>query len=222
MTLGRTAAGAIKIKTDDGLRAVECDCCNPPPCGGCGGWLSASTQDPKPTSLAWSASFGGEASWFCFIPTVLEGTITGEDCSVTAAYCISVQNPEDAEVILDVRAELSIGRFKITTASDLGFCGEYSYDYLEVDPEAECALWFSVGFNHLYDPVPLSGLSPYPVGTGGIVGPFPLSSVIGTHSHSATFTIKRPEVAITEDGGNAYYCIYEDYTVEVSATITIS
>jgi hypothetical protein len=31
MTLGRTAAGAIKIKTDDplGLRAVSCGCCNP-------------------------------------------------------------------------------------------------------------------------------------------------------------------------------------------------
>jgi len=31
MTLGRTASGAIKIKTDGGLRAVECACC-----GGCG------------------------------------------------------------------------------------------------------------------------------------------------------------------------------------------
>jgi hypothetical protein len=31
MTLGRTPAGAIKIKTDSpkGLRAVECACCNP-------------------------------------------------------------------------------------------------------------------------------------------------------------------------------------------------
>jgi len=31
MTLGRTPTGAIKIKTDGGLRAVECACCNP--CG---------------------------------------------------------------------------------------------------------------------------------------------------------------------------------------------
>lgn len=31
MTLGRTASGAIKIKTDGGLRAVGCACC-----GGCG------------------------------------------------------------------------------------------------------------------------------------------------------------------------------------------
>ena len=38
MTLGRTSAGKIKIKTDGtaGLRAVECACCNPPLCGGCG------------------------------------------------------------------------------------------------------------------------------------------------------------------------------------------
>ena len=31
MILGRTPAGAIKIKTDGGLRAVNCACCNP--CG---------------------------------------------------------------------------------------------------------------------------------------------------------------------------------------------
>jgi len=31
MILGRTPAGAIKTKTDGGLRAVECACCNP--CG---------------------------------------------------------------------------------------------------------------------------------------------------------------------------------------------
>jgi hypothetical protein len=30
MTLGRTPTGAIKIKTDGGLRAVECACCAPP------------------------------------------------------------------------------------------------------------------------------------------------------------------------------------------------
>jgi hypothetical protein len=29
MTLGRTSSGAIKIKTDGGLRAVECACCSP-------------------------------------------------------------------------------------------------------------------------------------------------------------------------------------------------
>jgi hypothetical protein len=31
MTLGRTPAGAIKIKKDGGLRAVECACCQPCP-----------------------------------------------------------------------------------------------------------------------------------------------------------------------------------------------
>ena len=30
MTLGRTSSGAIKIKTDGGLRAVSCACCAPP------------------------------------------------------------------------------------------------------------------------------------------------------------------------------------------------
>jgi hypothetical protein len=31
MTLGRSTSGNIKIKTDGGLRAVECGCCNPAP-----------------------------------------------------------------------------------------------------------------------------------------------------------------------------------------------
>jgi hypothetical protein len=38
MTLGRTSSGAIKIKTDGGLRAVECACCLPTdfqPCRDC-------------------------------------------------------------------------------------------------------------------------------------------------------------------------------------------
>ena len=37
MTLGRTAEGKIKIKTDGdaGLRAVSCGCCGQGPCGGC-------------------------------------------------------------------------------------------------------------------------------------------------------------------------------------------
>ena len=33
MTLGRTSSGAIKIKTDGGLRAVECACCGDAGCG---------------------------------------------------------------------------------------------------------------------------------------------------------------------------------------------
>ena len=32
MILGRTPAGLIKTKTDGGLRAVNCACCNPCPC----------------------------------------------------------------------------------------------------------------------------------------------------------------------------------------------
>jgi hypothetical protein len=31
MTLGLSTSGAIKIKTDGGLRAVSCGCCEPPP-----------------------------------------------------------------------------------------------------------------------------------------------------------------------------------------------
>jgi hypothetical protein len=87
MTLGRTPTGAIKIKTDGGLRAVECACC-----GGCG-CRSIKITDPvlldtllnattgtchgvgpleneegwRSTANGWSAEFYGELSpgkWF--------------------------------------------------------------------------------------------------------------------------------------------------------------
>ena len=63
MTLGRTAAGKIKIKTDGdaGLRAVECACCNPGPCGGCADLIGSLPQeDPladPPSSIAWQFNF---------------------------------------------------------------------------------------------------------------------------------------------------------------------
>ena len=50
MTLGRTSSGAIKIKTDGGLRAVECACCGPTdPC-----------RDCPPVLGDWNFSFSGD------------------------------------------------------------------------------------------------------------------------------------------------------------------
>ena len=48
MTLGRTSSGAIKIKTDGGLRAVECACCG----GGGGGCGCSPMSDAVKTAIA--------------------------------------------------------------------------------------------------------------------------------------------------------------------------
>ena len=68
MTLGRTSAGKIKIKTDTpkGLRAVNCACCVTGPCSGCPYLkdLMPAIGDPpqKPTSFNWEVTLSG-ASW---------------------------------------------------------------------------------------------------------------------------------------------------------------
>lgn len=52
MTLGRSSSGAIKIKTDGGLRAVECACCGPTDFQPC--------RDCPPVSGNWTFSISGE------------------------------------------------------------------------------------------------------------------------------------------------------------------
>ena len=61
MVLGRSTSGAIKIKTDDGLRAVECACC------GCQGMFKVAGVDfPMPVSTATLTQIGDGGSY----PTV--------------------------------------------------------------------------------------------------------------------------------------------------------
>jgi hypothetical protein len=238
MTLGRTSAGKIKIKTDgdDGLRAVECACCNPGPCGGCPAILGALPPPVKPTSIAWQAIFEGGEIDGC--PTVLSGTISEGECSITAYGCKAIDTPDfytnDGErfyyqAILYVTATLQIGKFKKKTSSLVNACGGFNYDFLETDPESECALWFSVGINYVFDSYTNEGVCgsvwPQAAGTGNIFGPIPLTSIIGTHSGSGTFVISRPAVGIGEEGEAIPYCSCgngNSYSAQVTASITIS
>ena len=88
MTLGRTEAGLIKIKTDTpkGLRAVECGCCGP--CGGCpllDNILSATSY-----SLSYSISnvpsnyFGSGAPCLTMENEII--TIPGNSCGAWAYW----------------------------------------------------------------------------------------------------------------------------------------
>jgi len=236
MTLGRTSDNKIKIKTDGeaGLRAVSCGCCNPGPCGGCptilGALPATGTPPVKPTSMAWEAIFDGGGIGWC--DTVLSGTISGDECSITAYDCKFVDTPETIysegdpyyQAVVFMNATLQIGKFKKMTSSFSNACGQFNYDFLEIDqdPEAECALWFSIGIDFVYDPAFTAGVEPQAAGTGNFFGPIPLTSIIGTHSGSGTFVISRPAVAIGEEGEAIPYCCCDNYSAQVTASITIS
>jgi hypothetical protein len=231
MKLGRSTSGAIKIKTDvenSGLRAVSCGCCNPGPCGGCptilGALPATGTPPVMPTSIAWQAIFAGGEIGAC--DTFLSGTISGDECSITAYHCKSVDTPEFFQALLFVSATLQIGKFKKKTSSLGNACGEFNYDFLETDPESECALWFSIGIDSVYDSYLNEGscgaVQPQAAGTGNFFGPIPLTSIIGTHSVSGTFVISRPAVGIGEEGEAIPFCSCASYSAQVTASITIS
>ena len=85
MTLGRTSSGAIKIKTDGGLRAVNCACCGGPqdfqPCRDCapvlGDWTFSLSGDQVgdltiyeyPTGTQYDPPRNCEDSWSAFSGT---------------------------------------------------------------------------------------------------------------------------------------------------------
>jgi hypothetical protein len=85
MTIGRSAANSIKIKTDGeaGLRAVECACCGP--CGGCpplSDVLPASTYNTRITGLGCPPNiFGSE-----------QGLIDEEEELTIAENCVALNN----------------------------------------------------------------------------------------------------------------------------------
>lgn len=68
MTLGRTSSGAIKIKTDGGLRAVECGCCGGGEPGCCMypadqlGTLYTAADLPDAVTVNWSGRYTGSMS----------------------------------------------------------------------------------------------------------------------------------------------------------------
>jgi len=84
MTLGRTSSGAIKIKTDGGLRAVNCACC-----GGCG-CQYLSIPEPLRTVFANATSviIGGQPLEFLYQDPAT-GSWAGEVFTAQMMYEIS-------------------------------------------------------------------------------------------------------------------------------------
>jgi len=77
MTLGRTSSGAIKIKTDGGLRAVECACCASP-CGVCHNLLIPEPLRAVFTNATSATLWGYAARYFFAYPEEAGGGFEAE------------------------------------------------------------------------------------------------------------------------------------------------
>lgn len=66
MTLGLTSSGAIKIKTDGGLRAVNCACCNPCGCGGSS--VNAILKEVLDNATSGTANGDSSSYWYVYGP----------------------------------------------------------------------------------------------------------------------------------------------------------
>jgi hypothetical protein len=89
MTLGLTSSGAVKIKTDGeaGLRAVECACCNPGPCGG--GCKTLANGFDFPTAVSVSVAYTPpDLSWIMAYPEVCYGSSVAENqgCAIANSF----------------------------------------------------------------------------------------------------------------------------------------
>jgi len=77
MTLGRTSSGAIKIKSDGGLRAVNCACCNP-----CGCYQISIPLELRPlfenANLSNLSAFGVPAAFFGYLKAEFIGGIEND------------------------------------------------------------------------------------------------------------------------------------------------
>lgn len=89
MILGRTPAGAIKTKTDGGLRAVECACCAPPfpPCSEITEYyivISEAMFNALRAGGSVSASGGGSEYTGCSFSATATGTLGDGNCGGSA------------------------------------------------------------------------------------------------------------------------------------------
>jgi hypothetical protein len=85
MTLGRTSSGAIKIKTDGGLRAVECACCSCEATCSCSPFCGFTQLKITPPPPDWPTPFiivngCNDGSFFCDLfgwsyPTILSVSV---------------------------------------------------------------------------------------------------------------------------------------------------
>lgn len=134
MTLGRTSSGVIKIKTDGGLRAVNCACCGGAPCAFFVGGAFFEPED------------GGSLT-IDDLPDTLSVTVTLPDGPVNLIlpkigvwedeeyiwYRLMI--PDLGEVKIWWQAEGSIYA-KILDGSDIGFyAGLYEGDFTQTTPK---------------------------------------------------------------------------------------
>lgn len=226
MTLGRTEAGAIKIKTDGdaGLRAVSCGCCASGPCNGCADLIGSSS------SIAWQVNFnanpceGGANSLSGLIDSrVCAVDIFGEQClkSVSPAQdwlCVYLSGPQYCPEFFNysVSCTVIIGKFKkITEPVDdyYGYFGVPAREFLEPDETAECAYWVSLQVAFAEG----SGGEIEILNRKGITGPILPENIFGTHSVytvAAVANVDRPADAPPQ---STY-----SYTIGLSSQITFT
>lgn len=232
MTLGRTSAGKIKIKTDTpkGLRAVECGCCGP--CGGCpdliGGLPGVGEPPIKPTSLAWEAILSIAPNIGCpSSDAALSGVIERVEgqvppCSANVGFAKRCYFPceEGTEGAFcyasTVTVSLLIGKYKteIFTISDP--CGSRTETLLVHDPEADCAYWIELNAHESF------GADGYSSGAPGYTGPIIPENIIGSHSVTGSVCAGTVEYAFDEETQTTTYTYGPGSFIQRSASITFS
>ena len=87
MTLGRSSSGAIKIKTVDGLRAVNCACCQGFQMNVNYSWAGTGQRDLDTSTRA----FGGSIGYFCADYSPYLEWITGDDTSENGSEQVDIR-----------------------------------------------------------------------------------------------------------------------------------
>jgi hypothetical protein len=238
MTLGRTSDNKIKIKTDSpkGLRAVECACCNPGPCGGCPDLIGSLPQEAPlaepPSSIAWQVILGanscnGETNSISGIidSPACEFNFFNEKCLVSPTpaqdwLCVYLSGPQNCHELFgySVSGSVVIGKFKKITEPpnpyDDAYHGIPGRQFLEPDETAECAYWLSI---RVATADSQDGGEIFIANRTGITGPILPINIFGTHSIqtlAAVYNVWRPSDAPPQ---NTF-----SYKREISSQITFS
>ena len=199
MTLGRTSAGKLKIKTDSpkGLRAVSCGCCGP--CGGCSS-LTEAMDD------ATSITIGGTVSGI---------VIPAQSVSIVEPYG-SVEYSADDEWAYAPGSAGSDGCGAgngLTRYEYYGHAQSVSISFSISKEDEECKVALNASYN-FFGPADY-----WASGSGGTT--IPLANLIGTHSFTFPVTgCQQFHIGDDSDGNPIFET--QCNTVNYSAVIAIS